>query len=146
MGTMGKSFLNIILISVAVTFWGLGGFFEKKGVMYGNPVMVSILIAITAFIIEVPIFLLILNKSGLSVSLNKHVVLYSFLVESCSAVASLAFLFLVRDNETAWSVSITSIYPVVTLILSSLFLKEPVTPSNMVGISVIGIGIFILNH
>jgi uncharacterized membrane protein len=146
MDTMGKTSLNILLVSIAVLSWGMGGFFSKKSIMHSNPLIVACLIATAAFIVEVPILLLILKISRIPIHLNKHVIGYSFLIELCYATASLAFLFLVQDNETGWAVSITSIYPVVTLIFCSLFLKEPVTPSNIMGILVIVIGLVILNH
>lgn len=143
---MSKTVLNILFVTVAILAWGFWGFFEKKGVSYGHPLIVSIIIAISAFVIEVPIFGYILDKSNVKVVLNKEVLIYSFLAEVCLAIAALAILYLLRDNKTGWAISITSIYPVVTLILSYLFLKEPVTPSNIAGIIVTGVGMVILNR
>lgn len=143
---MGKTVINILLVTVAILAWGLWGFFEKKGVMYGHPLVVSIIIAISAFIVEVPVFGFILRESGVKIALNKQVVAYSFLAELCLAGAALAILYLLRDNSAGWAISVTSIYPVITLILSCIFLNETVTVSNVVGILVIGIGMVILNY
>ncbi len=142
---MGKSMLNIILIVITIIAWGLWGFFEKKGVMNGHPLIVSIIIAISAFVVEVPIFIFILRKTSIEVALNKQVIIYGFLAELCLAVAALTILYLLRDNKTGWAISITSIYPAVTLVLSAVFLKEAITMSNVIGIVVIGIGMVILN-
>jgi transporter family protein len=142
---MGKSMLNVILVVITIIAWGLWGFFEKEGVMYGHPLVVSIIIAISAFVVEVPIFIFILRKSSVEIALNRQVVIYSFFAELCLASAALAILYLLRDNPTGWAISITSVYPIVTLILGAIFLNETVTVSNVVGIVVIGIGMIILN-
>jgi bacterial/archaeal transporter family protein len=54
-------------------------------------------------------------------------ILFAMLVGVCGTVASLVFFVALGKGEVANVVSVTSIYPLITIVLSALFLKEAIT-------------------
>jgi transporter family protein len=58
-------------------------------------------------------------------------ILFALLVGVSGTVASLVFFIALGKGEVANVVSVTSIYPLITIVLSSLFLKEAITLPQM---------------
>ena len=76
----------------------------------------------------------------------KHGIDYStvyamILLAICVFFVNILFYMLIIDHETYLVSSITSIYPLITLFLSYLFLKEEITTIKILGIFLIVFGI-----
>jgi transporter family protein len=61
-------------------------------------------------------------------------ILFAMLVGVCGTVASLVFFIALGKGEVANVVSVTSIYPLITIVLSSFFLKEAITLPQMLAV------------
>lgn len=77
--------------------------------------------------------MLIQNKS-LSFQGDLRGILFAVLVGICGTVASLVFFIAVGKGKVANVVSVTSIYPLITILLSALFLKEAITLPQIIGV------------
>lgn len=104
--------------------YGLWGFFSKlstKSIDYK-----------TAFIYEaigaiVTTALIIFSSKNMSFQGNTAGIVFALLVGVCGTVASLVFLKAIESGPVVSTISITSLYPVVTVFLSYFFLKEAIT-------------------
>ncbi|MEG4391759.1 EamA family transporter [Microcoleus sp. BROC3] len=59
---------------------------------------------------------------------------FAMLVGICGTVASLVFFIALAKGEVANVVSVTSIYPLITILLSSLLLKEAIALPQMLAV------------
>jgi len=129
----------IILTFLAFLFWGLWAFFEKVGTKYLDPA--SILIYETLGIIVVTLFLLISVK--FKVPFNSRGAFFAFASGIVATIATIFFLFALTKGKVSVVVLLTSLYPLVTIILSILFLKEKLDFREVAGImfALIAIGL-----
>ncbi|WP_377475396.1 MAG: EamA family transporter [Microcoleus anatoxicus] len=109
-------------------FWGFFGNLATKYVDYQTAFFYE---AIGAILMT--LFILIQNNS-LSFQGDVRGILFAVLVGVCGTVASLVFFIAVGKGKVANVVSVTSIYPLITILLSALFLKEAITLPQIIGV------------
>lgn len=133
-----------ILVTTIIFAWGLWGILEKKLVMEVHPVIAIIYLNITGLLF-IPIYLLIAKYMKLHLQFNSSAVLWSLLIQICVAGAGLLFLFLLWKTSSYWAVAVTASYPVVTLILGMVFLKESASLYSILGVGLVIGGLILLN-
>lgn len=117
-----------LICSLLYGFWGFFGNLATKYVDYQTAFFYE---AIGAILMT--LFILIQTKS-LSFQGDVRGILFAVLVGVCGTVASLVFFIAVGKGKVANVVSVTSIYPLITILLSALFLKEAITLPQIIGV------------
>lgn len=79
-------------------------------------------------------FLILVQTKSFSFQGDVRGILFSLLVGVCGTVASLVFFIALGKGEVANVVSVTSIYPLITIVLSAFFLKEAITLPQMLAV------------
>lgn len=109
---------RLLLILAAITFWGLWGFFSK---------LASTRIGVqTAFFSSLTLFILIIGylyfvNQLLPLKSNSGGIFFALLAGVCSGIASIVFYIILAKNPAGLTVVATSLYPLVTLLLSVAF-------------------------
>lgn len=70
--------------------------------------------------------------------------IWAFFSQLSAAVGGLLFLYLLTQKPSYWVVAVTAAYPIVTLVIGVLFLKESLTPAHIVGVVMVVSGLMFL--
>jgi bacterial/archaeal transporter family protein len=115
---------------LSLFLYGLWGFLSKFATNYIDPK--TTLIYDIAGSILVALVLVFTNNFRWQGDVRG--ISYAVLIGIAGAVATLCFLVAVSKSSTAIVLGITSLYPVVTIILGFLILKEPISLRQGMGI------------
>lgn len=121
----------LIYALICSILYGLWGFFGNLATKYVNYETAFVYEAIGATLMT--LFILVQTKN-LSLEGDIRGILFAMLVGVCGTMASLVFFMALGKGEVANVVSVTSIYPLITIVLSSLFLKEAITLPQMLAV------------
>ncbi len=121
----------MLFAGLSLAVWGLWGFFSKLGtsVLSAQNVLVF---SIIGSIIGVMITIIALPGP---LVMNPRGILYAILSGATSTLGSMFFFLALRKGPTPIIVSITSLYPLVTILLSVLILREAITLRHALGIA-----------
>lgn len=124
---------SILLLSILVIIlWGLWAFLFKAGVneigiksalIWNNIVALGISILIIAFLIP---------SEGLKFS---NGAIFIIIATIFGFLGTIIWYFGLEEHKASLIVSFTALYPLVTVILASLFLKEKLSIANAIGIA-----------
>lgn len=137
---MDTKFLAFLLIIL----WGAWGVFEKKAVSYVHPLVVAIYGNFIYFALT-PIYFFLLKANNIHFVFNKDAIFWPLINGITCAASSLIMLFLLTKTTASWAVSVTAAYPVITLVLCVLFLKEKIDLYSLIGIILVSVGLVFLN-
>ncbi len=126
--TPGANWQIYTLLSLLL--YGLWGFLSKFATNYIDPK--ATLVYDIAGSILVALVLLITNNFRWQGDIRG--IYYAVLIGIAGAIATLCFLVAVSKSSTPIVLGITSLYPVVTIILGFLILKEPISLRQGIGI------------
>lgn len=136
---MKESLLSFALVSILL--WGLWGFLGKLAVQriglqasFWNALILILPITIYLLITK-QLFPLKIEFWGISLAL---------LAGLASGLASVLFYIFLRKNPAGMLVALTALYPLVTIILSVIFLKEPLTVTKIIGFILALAALFLL--
>lgn len=117
---------------IALFFWGLWGFCEKvaaRSITPGSLVILSTLGSLSVF----PIYLVLFARH-MKFHWQSPDYYMSLAGGMASAAGGLFFYFAISKGEASRVVMITALYPMITVILASLFLNEALTLPKIAGI------------
>ncbi|MEG4321259.1 MULTISPECIES: EamA family transporter [unclassified Microcoleus] len=117
-----------LVCSLLYGFWGVFSKLATKYIDYKTAFVyeaIGTLIA-TAFILT--------SSKNFSLEGNIAGIVFALLVGVCGTVASLIFLRAMESGPVVSVISITSLYPLITILLSYLFLKEPITIPQIIAL------------
>src|SRR6476661_2467982 len=120
----------LIYALICSLLYGLWGFFGNLATKYIDYKTAFVYEAIGAILTT----LFIIQTNSFSFEGDVRGILFAMLVGVCGTVASLVFFIALGKGEVANVVSVTSIYPLITVLLSSLFLKEAITLPQMLAV------------
>lgn len=115
---------------VTIIFWGLWGFIPKLATNYTDPKSALVWQVVGSIIAGLVILLL----AHFKVNTHPKGILFGTLAGLAGMFGALAFLVAMSKGKAAVVVTITALYPLVTIFLSFLLLKETLTPKQGVGI------------
>lgn len=122
--------LPLLLILGNIVFWGLWGFFSKLAVSkIGFHAGLYYAITLFAFITTYLLF----TKQLLPLNFNSQGILFALLAGVSGGTATIFLYLLLGKNPAGLVVAVTALYPIVTLILSMIFLKESLTLPQTMG-------------
>ncbi|MGL5058398.1 MAG: EamA family transporter [Microcoleus sp.] len=107
--------------SLLYGFWGFFGKLATRYIDYNTAFVYEAVGAILATL------LIIVKTNNLSWQGDWRGIVFALSIGLCGTIASLLFLIAIGKGPVTSVISITSIYPIVTVLLSFIFLKEPIT-------------------
>ena len=108
------------LILFSIVGWGIGSLFYKVANDNAHPIMVSSIVTLVYIIITpIPFFFMKFERS-----INGTGLLFTILGALCMCIGSMGYFYALRRGNAGSITVLTSLYPAVTLILSSVFMKE----------------------
>ena len=119
----------VIFAILAMIVWGFWGFFPKLATNYISPKSVLVYEVIGAIIVGVAVLFLINFKP----EVNAKGITFAILTGIAGTLGALFFIFAVSRGETSVVVTTTALYPLITIILAFLILKEPITMKQGIG-------------
>ena len=119
----------LIFAILAMLVWGFWGFFPKLATNYLSPKSVLVYEVIGAVIVGVVVLFLVNFKP----EVNAKGITFAILTGIAGSMGALFFIFAVSRGETSVVVTTTALYPLITIALAFLILKEPVTLKQGVG-------------
>ncbi len=115
---------------IALLMWGLWGFFPKLATYYLDPMSILIYeIVGTIFIGAVILFI-----GGFKPDIHTKGIIFGILTGVTLTLGSLFFLFALSKGKVSVVVTMTALYPLITILLAFLLLKEPITIKQGIGI------------
>jgi len=119
----------VIFAILALLVWGFWGFFPKLATNYISPRSVLVYEVIGAIIVGMAVLFLVNFKP----EVNAKGITFAILTGIAGTLGALFFIFAVSRGETSVVVTTTALYPLVTITLAFLILKEPITIKQGVG-------------
>ena len=135
---------RFVLLSVSIFGWGFSVFLNKLASKHYHPYHLQVIWNSLSIII-IPFFLMMSYKSNVTFSHSLKHSLLALTAVVFSIVATTCFYFAIKESEVGKSLIITSAYPVVTLILSCIFLGEQINGARILGILFVFVGLFIIS-
>jgi transporter family protein len=138
---------TMLYIIVAIMFWGIGGVFDKLSMNKGEPITGM---AIRSFVVFVSLVAIIAfsGKTGLLISTVRNdakTTLYFAISGICAGlIAMLAYFAALRLAPASQVIPVTSIYPLITVLLCVLFLKERLATIQSFGILLVIAGVYLV--
>lgn len=117
-----------LICTLLYGFWGFFGKLATKSIDYKT---VFVYETIGAILTTVFIFA---NSKSLSLEGNITGIVFALLIGVCGTVASVIFLRSIESGPVISVISITSLYPLITVFLSYFFLKEAITIQQMIAL------------
>ena len=133
----------IFLTLFALLGWGLWGFFGKiasKQVSAENILIIGML----TNILLLPFAFFVFGKN-FAFRWNDYHYYFAVMTALVGIAAVLCFYLALRMGEASKTVVITSLYPIITVVLAAIFLGERFTSTKAVGIVLAMAGIILLS-
>lgn len=135
---------SIVLI---IIFWGIFGLVERLALFYGSPLQTIFAFLAWTALIFLPLTVLILwGKEGKnSFKISKWVWFWTFIAVLSDLLAILALRFALLRSPAGIVIAATAVYPIITIILSAIFLKEKISKWQYGGVGIVCLGLFLLS-
>jgi drug/metabolite transporter (DMT)-like permease len=134
--------MSHFFIFLCVLIWGTTTFLNKLSVEKMSPILMQVVVAV-CYLFYIPIAFKITDAST---KFSIHSVIYTTVASVLAIVGNVIFYMFLRGNpNTGASTMLLSLYPVVTLILSVIFLQEKLNLFQITGIILMIIGAVFLS-
>ena len=125
---------------LALFAWGFWGFFPKLAIRYMSPPSIIIYEVIAGLTIAVVCLFL----AGFRPETHPRGILYACLTGVAGLLGGLFYLFAVARGKASVVVTLTALYPIITIALAAVLLKEPVTLKQGCGMVLAVLSIILL--
>ena len=126
---------------IALVFWGFWGFFIKLASKYLGWTQIFIISGIVTLVTSMILFFALKPQ----IEIHSPGFIYALLAGCCSAIAVVAFYYALGGGKSSIVVPLTSLYPIVTIVLSYLILSERISPSKGIGVALALAAIILLS-
>ncbi|MHA1712384.1 MAG: EamA family transporter [Candidatus Freyarchaeota archaeon] len=120
----------LLLCLLTMLCWGLWGFFIKMAASHFTWQQIFIIRSIVTFLATVLVYMTLKPR----IDVHSPGLGYTLMAGTAGTIALLAFYMALERGKAIIVVPLTSLYPVVTVVLSYLILQEKVTPMKGLGI------------
>ncbi len=129
---------------IALFLWGFYGFFPKLSVLHMGPKSAILFQTLGAIIIALVVFVFALK---LKAETNAKGMLFSILTGIAGTAGTLFFLAaLSAGGKTPVVVTMTALYPLVTMVLSFVLLHETISVMQAIGMMIALVAIVIMTR
>lgn len=137
---MGIGFLTAL---ATLFFWGFGNFIAKiaSNISGGRAVFWDRI----GSLIIVFVLVLIVGEGTRKFSFTWQQAMLGILVGVFTGIGTYLFYQLLSKNSASWTVAITSVYPIVTIIFALIFLHEKLKTREVAGIVLGLISVYLLS-
>lgn len=125
----------------ALLCFGLWGFFPKLAVAHLDPRSALVYQSLGSLLVG----LLVLASLHFSPAFHARGVLFAFLTGVAGVTGTLCFFAAAERGKISLVVSLTALYPLITILLAALFLKEPLTLRHLAGLVCALVAILLLS-
>ncbi len=136
-----------VLIALIIIFWGAVGFVEKLALLSGAPWQTLFAFLFWTALLFSPFAIIMLYKkqgwNGFKIS--RRVWFWIFFAVITDLLAVSAFRYALLKGPTGIVVAVTAIYPLITVFLSRIFLKEKISKWQYTGVMILCLGLFLLS-
>lgn len=115
----------------ALVCFGLWGFFPKLAVVWLDPRSALVYQTLGGLLVG----LLVLASLKFTPAFHPRGVLFAVLTGLAGVVGTLCFFAAAARGRISLVVSVTALYPLLTILLAALFLKEPLTARHLAGMA-----------
>ena len=136
-----QTYIYFILVLLA---WGLWGFFGKFALKFISPVSLLLFNTIGAVIVELIIIVFLLYSKN-KFEINTTGIVFAVLTAIFALIGTIVFFFALSKTKASILVPLTALYPVITILVSFIFLKEKITLVQGIGIVLAIISGFLLS-
>ncbi|MBW2966178.1 EamA family transporter [Candidatus Woesearchaeota archaeon] len=119
----------LIFAIFALIMWGLWGFFPKLATNYISPKSALIFEVIGALVVGVVVLIVV----GFKPEIHSKGITFALLTGIAGTLGALFFLYAISRGKASVVVTTTALYPIITIMLAFLILKEPVSLKQGVG-------------
>ncbi len=134
-----NSWLPAALATLVI--FGFWGFFPKLAVAYLDPRSALVYQTLGGLMVG----LLVLFSLKLHPAFHPRGALFAFLTGVAGVAGTLCFMAAAQRGKISLVVSVTALYPLITIILAALFLKEPLTLKHLAGMACALVAILLLS-
>jgi len=131
-----------MLSIIATIFWGLWSILMKMALKYAEWHQVFLFSSIPGIFIAIAMFLTFKTSK---IETNSPAIYYSILAGVLGALGTIAFNIALKSGKASIIVPLTSLYPIITIIIAKIFLREQITSLQGLGILLAIISIFLLS-
>ena len=118
------------LIIISMLGWGVGSFFYKGANQYMHPIMVAC-IATCVYVALLPIYFIFFNFDK---KYTLSGITYNIIGALCMCIGSMAYFYALKKGNAGQITALTALHPTITLVLSILFFREPLTLYKVIGV------------
>jgi bacterial/archaeal transporter family protein len=133
-----------ILVLISIVGWGLWSYLQKMAVYRLHPIHMQIITYSVGMLLLTFYSTIAYHKVSQPFSISG--MWFAILASLCSAIASVSFLFAIRQGNVGIISVLTSTSPLITLLLAFVFLGERLTLLKMFGVLLTIGGVIILAH
>jgi len=135
------------LVILIVLFWGIWGFVEKLALFNGTPwqTLFAFLFWTALFFLPFTIIMLYRKQGWNGFKISRKVWFWIFFAVITDLLAVLAFRYALLKGPTGIIIAVTAVYPLVTVLLSRIFLKEKISKLQYTGVGIVCLGLFLLS-
>lgn len=114
---------------LALIMWGLWGFFPKLSIKYISPKSALVYEVLGSIIIGVIVFFLV----GFKPEVHAKGIIFAILTGIAATLGTLFFLYAVSKGKASITVTITALYPLITIALAYFILHESISIKQGIG-------------
>ena len=119
----------LIFTLAALLMWGLWGFFPKLSIGFLSPKSALVFEMVGAMIVGVVVLAIL----GFKLEFSSQGAIFAILTGIAGACGALFFLYAISKGSLSVTVTLTAIYPLISVILAFLILNEPITLKQGIG-------------
>lgn len=126
---------------LAMIFYGVWAFFPKLAVSYMSPQSALVYVVAGAALVGVVVLVLI----KFHIEHHPKGIVYALLTGIAGMTGTFFFFSAAQSGKIAIVVGVTALYPLITVLLAVIFLHEPLTRKQIIGLLLAGGAIFLLS-
>lgn len=131
--------LGYLLIALSVISWGLWGFTGKLATRNNHALVITAITSMLSPLASIILYILIKTK-GIETNITGRSFLLIGLTALMGIFGSIFFYMALQRTQLSVAIALTALYPVITVLLSIVFLKEPFPFYKWIGLFIIIIG------
>ena len=122
----------LALSFVTMLFWGVWGVLHKIATTRIGPNLAWLFQGLGTLAVLITFGIYTYLKEGIHLT-DLRASLLALSAGALGAMGTIAFLFAVSKGRASVVVTLTALYPIVTILLAVLLLKEPLNPKQLIG-------------